>query len=272
MAAQTPQSAGTSDMPVVILCGGKGTRLKEETEFIPKPLIPIGDKPILWHIMKIYYAQGFRHFVLLLGYKGDQIKRYFFQQALYSPHFTIRSSAKGPQIDYHMAPEEAWDVTFIDTGLETQTGGRLKAAADFLKKEKTFLFTYGDGVGNINLKKLLAGHEKSGAIATLTGVHHPGQYGEIRLEKDAFRFYEKPSRPDVYINGGFFALDRRIFDRIPAAKSTSFEQNVLPRLAKSEELHVVPHDGYWQSMDTLRDAELLNATWASGKAPWKIWK
>lgn len=264
-------SAQKTNIPVVILCGGRGTRLKEETEFIPKPLIAIGGKPILWHIMKIYYAQGFRRFVLLLGYKGEKIKDYFYHSALYSDFYTIRSTKKGPVIDYHTPPEDAWDVTFFDTGEDTQTGGRLKAARDVLKKEKTFLFTYGDGVGNIDVHKLLASHKRSGKIATLTGVRHPGQYGEIREERGAFKFYEKPARRDVLLNGGFFALERSIFDHIPDAPSTSFEQDVLPKLAQADELGVVPHEGYWQSMDTLRDAELLNATWASGKAPWKLW-
>lgn len=228
-----------SQIPVAILCGGRGTRLREETEFIPKPLVSIGEKPILWHIMKIYYAQGFRKFVLLLGYKGYKIKEYFHQYPVYHSDFTMRHGDVS-EIIYHNRPSEDWEITFVDTDLDTQAGGRIKKAEKFLKNE-VFMLAYGDCLANM---EVLGGEVTS--------------------------FAEKPPQPK-HINGGFFVLNQRIFDILPNDPLLNFEKDTLPKLAKTGQLGLYEHSGYWQCMDNLHDMELLNDEWQKGGAPWKIW-
>ncbi|MDP3935233.1 MAG: glucose-1-phosphate cytidylyltransferase [Candidatus Giovannonibacteria bacterium] len=258
-----------SQIPVVILCGGRGTRLKEETEFVPKPLVKIGEKPILWHIMKIYYAQGFKKFVLLLGYKGYQIKEYFHQYPIYHSDFTMRQG-KTSEIIYHNRPDEDWEVTFVDTGLDTQTGGRIKKAEKFLK-DGAFMLTYGDCLANVDLQKLLESHYASNKLATVTGVYPPGRFGEMVVSGgDVVSFAEKPPQ-SKHINGGFFVLGPKIFTALSGDPLLNFEKHVLPKLAEEKQLALYAHPGYWQCMDTLHDMELLNEEWQRGSASWKIW-
>jgi len=270
-ASKGPHKGGVSDIPVVIFCGGRGTRLKEETEVIPKPLVPIGDKPILWHIMKIYYAQGFRNFILLLGYKGSKIKEYFSNYMLYTSDFTLSPSKNGATARYHTKPEEKWHVTFVETGLDTQTGGRLKKAEKYIDSP-VFMLTYGDGVADVDLSKLLATHRSKKRLVTMSGVIPPGRFGEVLRKKgDVIAFNEKPKRSDTLINGGFFAVDKRIFKELSGEQTLEFEKHVLPELAAKRELAVYAHEGYWQCMDTIRDMEHLNREWSEGSPPWKVW-
>ena len=267
------QALKKEEIPVVILCGGRGTRLKEETEVTPKPLVPIGEHPILWHIMKIYGAQGFRKFVLLVGYKGEQIKDYFYKYPVFHSDFTIHLGARREQkIIYLDQPKEDWEVTILDTGLHTQTGARLRKAEAFLKA-KTFMLTYGDGVANIDLDRLLKFHYESGKVATVTGVRPPARFGAITVKSGvAFKFREKAQGPGSYINGGFFAVDRDVFQHMNMDESLSFEQDVLEDLAEKQQLAVYRHNGYWECMDTIRDVEFLNEEWQGGSASWKIWE
>ncbi len=258
------------DIPVVIFCGGKGTRLREETEIIPKPMVRIGDKPILWHIMKIYYTQGFRNFILLLGYKGEKIKDYFSNYMLYASDLTLSRDAWGMETSYHKKPAEDWRITFVETGPDTMTGGRLKRIESFIRAP-FFMLTYGDGVANVNLKELIKTHSEKEALVTITGVHPPARFGELHIDDGhVVAFNEKP-KTDALINGGFFAVDRKVFKHIPKGDEINFEMDVLPGIAKDSRMAAHRHEDYWQCMDTIRDMEVLNEKWASGKAPWKIW-
>ena len=273
---QTSKNLSTGDIPVVIFCGGRGTRLKEETEFIPKPMVRIGDRPILWHIMKIYYAQGFRRFVLLLGYKGEKIREYIHNYALYANDFTLTHGTSSTKLKYHRRPAESWQISCVNTGLDTQTGGRLKKIADLIKSP-VFMLTYGDGVADVDMHALLKEHRNKNRLVTITGVPPPVRFGEIVLKNnEVVSFNEKPSQASSHlnksiINGGFFAINSDIFARISDDESLVFERDVLSVLAKQGELAVAPHRGYWQCMDTIRDTEILNEAWKSGNAPWKMW-
>lgn len=261
-----------ADIPVLIFCGGRGTRIKEETELIPKPLVKIGGKPILWHIMKIYYAQGFRRFVLLLGYKGEKIKEYIHNYALYTKDFTLKHRPGSAHVKFHGASPESWEVTCIDTGQDTQTAARLKKASAHLGKAPLFMLTYGDGVADVDLDELLKNHRKHKTLVTMTGVRPPARFGEIIMDQGkVVAFDEKPEQTTMLINGGFFAVDPKVFKHIADDDALTFERHVLPELAKKGELSVMPHGGYWQCMDTIRDMELLNTEWNSGQAAWKIW-
>lgn len=272
MIKQQNKKINISEIPVAILCGGKGARLKEETEAIPKPLVKIGDHPILWHVMKIYHAQGFRKFVLLTGYKGEKIKEYFYRYPMHHSDFTISFSGGAMRIDYHTLPKEDWQVTILDTGLDTQTGARLKQAKKFIDSG-TFMLTYGDGVANVDFKELLKFHQAQGRIATITGVYPPGRFGMIETYgSKVVNFSEKPKVKEGYINGGFFAIEPKIFKFLSNDPKLNFEKEVLPRLASASHLSVYPHHRYWQCMDTLRDVEFLNEEWEKGNAKWKLWK
>lgn len=265
--------AKASDIPVVILCGGKGTRLHEETMHVPKPLVVIGDKPILWHIMKCFHEQGYRRFILLLGYKGEKIKEYFLHYAQYSRDFVVKQTSKGQTVTYLSKPTEDWEVTLLDTGAETQTGGRIKQLETVLKKEKRFLLTYGDGVSDVTLLDTLNSHLASKKVVTMTGVQPAARFGEIKAgERGGWRFLEKPTVSDKRINGGFFVVETSLLQQLPLHRSLNFEVEVLPKLAEADQLNISTHDGYWRCMDTLHDAEALRSEWASGNAPWKIWK
>jgi glucose-1-phosphate cytidylyltransferase len=258
-------------MKVVILCGGKGTRLREETEYRPKPLASIGGKPILWHIMKTYSAYGFHEFVLCLGYKGDMIKDYFMNYDLLNSDFTIELGSKQIVRDKIAHDEANWRVSLVDTGVETQTGGRLARVRKYLGNDESFLLTYGDGVTDVNVREVIEFHRQSGRTATLTGVHPVGRFGELSVQGDAVRhFNEKPASSESWVNGGYFVLNQSIFDYLDGDECV-LEYGPLQRLSAEEQLGVYRHDGYWQCMDTLRDMELLNQRWAAGDAPWKIW-
>ncbi len=258
-------------MKVVILCGGLGTRLREETEFRPKPMVPIGGRPILWHIMKIYAHYGHKDFILCLGYKGEVIKDYFRNYHWNMSDVTLKLGRQ-PQITYHNAhAEEDWSVTLLDTGQETQTGGRLKRALAHIDTD-TFLFTYGDGVTNSNINESIDFHRKHGAIATLTAVKPSGRFGELAMDGQTITaFHEKPEKEAGFVSGGFFVMNRRIGDYLEDDR-TPLEQRPLERLTQERQLKAYLHDGFWQCMDTFREQELLNKIWNTGKAPWKVWQ
>ena len=256
-------------MKTVILCGGLGTRLSEETEVRPKPMVEIGGRPILWHIMRGYAHWGFTEFVLALGYKGEQIKRYFVDYCQLQSHLTV-SLASG-KVTAHDGEREDWTVHLVDTAAATQTGGRLKRLARWLGKEP-FLMTYGDGVSGVDVRALLAFHRHHGRLATVTAVRPPSRFGGLVFDGDLIReFTEKPQIGEGWINGGFFVLEPGVLDYI-AGDDIVFEREPLERLAKDGQLAAYRHDGFWQCMDTLRDLRLLESLWESGAAPWKVWR
>jgi glucose-1-phosphate cytidylyltransferase len=255
-------------MKAVILAGGLGTRITEESVLRPKPMIEIGHKPVLWHIMKIYSAHGITDFVICLGYKGYQIKEYFANYLLHTSDVTFK--IKADQIKIHKRHTEDWTVTLIDTGEDTMTGGRLKRAGPYLGDEP-FCFTYGDGVSDINVSDLVAFHSATGKLATVTAVQPPGRYGALEIDSNLVtNFREKPVGDDAWINGGFFVLEPQVLDYI-ADDSTSWEDAPVQTLAIEGQLAAYRHAGFWQSMDTLRDKRLLEELWSAGAAPWKQW-
>jgi glucose-1-phosphate cytidylyltransferase len=259
-------------MKVIILCGGKGTRLREETEYRPKPLVNIGGKPILWHIMKTYSAYGFHDFVLCLGYKGEMIKDFFVNYDLRNSDFTINLGTKEIVKDNVSHEEANWRVSLVDTGDETMTGGRLARIRPYIGVDEDILLTYGDGLADIDVASLVRFHRESGRVATLTGVHPVGRFGELAVQGDrVHQFAEKPVASDTWINGGYFVLNRRIFDYLTGDDCT-LEREPLERLSADGQLGIYKHRGYWQCMDTLRDMEKLNREWASGSAAWKVWR
>ena len=256
-------------MKAVILAGGLGTRISEESHLKPKPMIEIGGKPILWHIMKQYSAHGIHDFVICLGYKGYAIKDFFANYFLHTSDVTF--NMRENRMDVHQNYSEPWSVTLVDTGEETMTGGRLLRTAPYLKDEKAFCFTYGDGVSDIDISKLISFHEAHGKMATVTAVQPPGRYGALQMMGDqVLGFTEKPRGDGGWINGGFFVLSPKVLPFI-AGDATSWEAEPLMRLAELEQLHAYEHSGFWQPMDTLRDKNHLEALWQSGEAPWKQW-
>ncbi len=258
-------------MKAVILAGGFGSRLSEETENIPKPLIEIGGKPILWHIMKIYSSYGINDFIVCCGYKGNLIKEYFNNYFLYQSDvtFTINDNS----MSVNRKGVEKWKVTLVDTGQNTMTGGRLKRIKEYLKNEKIFCLTYGDGVADINISKLIAFHKKHGKLATLTATRPQARFGAIKINSNnqINNFEEKPRGDGSWINGGFFVLSPKVIDIIKDDK-TKFELEPLASLAKKGQLFAFKHDSFWMPMDILRDKNHLNNLWNTDKAPWKIWK
>ena len=257
-------------MKVVIFCGGLGTRLREETEFRPKPMVPVGERPILWHIMKIYAHYGHKDFVLCLGYKGEIIKEYFRNYHWNTSDVSLRLGAR-PQIKYHnQHDEEDWSVTLVDTGQATMTGGRLKRALKFIE-EDSFLLTYGDGVTNSDINASIAFHQAQKKIVTITAVQPSGRFGDIDIKNSkVIAFREKPERETGFINGGFFVMDKRIDDYLTDDQCV-LEQESLNRLAAEGEIAAYLHTGFWQCMDTYREQQLLTNMWNSGQAPWKVW-
>jgi glucose-1-phosphate cytidylyltransferase len=256
-------------MKAVILAGGMGTRISEESHLRPKPMIEIGGRPILWHIMKIYAAHGISDFIICLGYKGYMIKEYFANYVLHNSDVTI--DARENRILHHSSTAEPWRVTLIDTGESTMTGGRLKRVARYLDANEPFCFTYGDGVGDVDITALVAFHKQHARRATLTAVVPPGRYGALSFAGDRVeRFIEKPPGDNAFINGGFFVLEPSVIDLIKEDSSV-WEAEPLERLAGSGELMAWRHHGFWQPMDTLRDKTQLEALWATGAAPWKAW-
>jgi glucose-1-phosphate cytidylyltransferase len=257
-------------MKVVILAGGYGTRLSEETGVKPKPMIEIGEKPILWHIMKIYSAQGLKDFVICLGYKGYMIKEYFATYSLQMSDVTF--DLRNNRTEIHHNGTEPWLVTLVDTGLNTMTGGRMKRVKDYIGDE-TFCLTYGDGVTKVDIKELIAFHKAQKTLATLTAVQSPGRFGAFRLGKDQSKiegFKEKPLGDGAWINGGFFVLEPRVLEYIEG-DSTVWEREPLENLANNGLLSAFKHTGFWHPMDTLRDKNVLDEMWQSGNAPWKVW-
>lgn len=255
-------------MKVVILCGGLGTRLREETETRPKPMVEIGGRPILWHIMQGYASHGFPEFVLALGYKGDIIKRYFLDY--YRLHSNLSVSLTTGAVREYDGDREEWVVHLVDTGLTTQTGGRLKRLAPWLGNE-TFMLTYGDGVCDANIHDLVRFHKSHGRLATVTAVRPPARFGGLSFKGDLVtEFSEKPQIGEGWINGGFFVLEPKVLDYIEC-DDTIWEREPLERLAKDGQLAAYRHPGFWQCMDTMRDVRLLEGLWANGKAPWKVW-
>jgi glucose-1-phosphate cytidylyltransferase len=257
-------------MKAVILAGGLGTRLSEETAVKPKPMVEVGGQPILWHIMKIYSAHGINDFVICCGYKGYVIKEYFANYFLRMSDVTFDMCAN--RMDVHTGNAEPWRVTLVDTGENTLTGGRLKRVREHIGNE-TFCFTYGDGVSDIDITQLLKFHQEQGTLATLTAVQPPGRFGAIALKQEQNRistFQEKPEGDGAYINGGYFVLEPEVIDYI-ADDSTTWEQEPLQKLAHSDQLSAFKHNGFWQPMDTLKDKNYLEKLWQSNKAPWKVW-
>ncbi len=260
-----------TSMKTVILAGGYGTRLSEETTIKPKPMAEIGGKPILWHIMKIYSSQGFNDFIILVGYKSHLIKEYFANYWLHKSDVTFNLG--NHTMNVHKNGSEKWKVTLVETGENTMTGGRLLKAKKYIGKE-TFFCTYGDGVSDVNLKKLLDFHKKQNVLATLTGVQPPGRFGAFTLhEKQNLitSFREKPHGDGAWINGGYFVIEPKALDYIKDDK-TVWEQDPLKKLAENEELAAYRHEGFWHPMDSLRDKNVLEGLWQRGNAPWKVWK
>jgi len=256
-------------MKAIILAGGLGTRISEETSTRPKPMVEIGGKPILWHILKTYSAHGINDFIICCGYKGYVIKEYFANYFLHSSDVTF--DMQHNKMEVHERHAEPWRVTLVDTGDDTLTGGRLKRVAHYVQDEDAFCFTYGDGVADIDVSAQLAFHQQHGKLATITAVQPPGRYGALHLDGDSVRgFIEKPQGDGGWINGGFFVLSPRCIDLI-ASDDTPWESEPLMRLAALDQLRAYSHQGFWQPMDTLRDKNHLEALWDSGKAPWKIW-
>ena len=255
-------------MKLVILAGGIGTRITEESKLKPKPMIDIGGKPILWHIMKIYEAHGVKDFIVCLGYKGYMIKEFFSNLRLHSSDFTINPDGK---ITFHGGPGNDWRLTLIDTGAETQTGGRILRVKDFIK-EDNFFMTYGDGLGDVDIKKLYQAHLDNGCLATVTAVRPTARFGALEISNDKVTaFVEKPITEGGLINGGFFVLNKKALGYVQGDQ-TLWEQEPMRNLAKNGQLGAFAHDGFWQPMDTLREKLLLEELWVSGRAPWKIWK
>jgi len=255
-------------MKAVILAGGLGTRISEETHLKPKPMIEIGGKPILWHILKIYSAHGVNEFVICVGYKGYVIKEYFANYFLHMSDVTF--DMVGNRMEVHQKNAEPWRVTIVDTGEETMTGGRLKRVRDYLGDE-SFCFTYGDGVADVDITALTQFHKMQGTKATVTAVQPPGRYGALRMESDLVQeFQEKPIGDGAWINGGFFVLEPSAIDLVKDDR-TIWEREPMEALADRQELAAFRHNGFWRPMDTLRDKVALEELWDSGKAPWKIW-
>jgi len=257
-----------NDLPVMILAGGLGTRLREETEFRPKPMVPVGGKPILWHIMKNYAAFGFYRFIICLGYKGEMIKDYFLNYRYHDVDLTINTSTG--LVTEHQAHDEAWEITLVDTGLDCLTGGRIARAAKYVDTER-FLLTYGDGLADININSLLNFHLAHGKLVTLSGVSLPSRFGNLQLNENVVTaFLEKESNNKDWINGGFFVLEKTALTYISNSSSCTFEQEPLKNLAADAQLMMYKHQGFWHCMDTQRDHQKLEELWKTS-APWKMW-
>ena len=256
-------------MKIVILCGGMGTRLREETEIKPKPMVEIGGMPILWHIMKTYASHGFNEFILCLGYKGEVIKEFFYHYEVLSNDFTIELGTK--KIEVHPRhSEQGWKISLVDTGFNAMTGARVKRIERFIDGD-TFMLTYGDGVTDLNIKELLTFHKNHGRIGTVTGVFPPSRYGELVIQEDqVMSFSEKPSNTNS-ISGGYFVFDRRLFNYLKDDEQCVLEKEPLERLTMDGELKVFHHRGFWQCMDTYRDYKYLNDMWEKGNPPWRVW-
>ena len=259
-------------MDVVILCGGKGTRLSEETIEKPKPMVEIDGMPILWHIMKIYSHYGFKRFILALGYKGDQIKQYFYNYRITSSDFRLELNPQTEPQYFNHSDEADWEITFVDTGQDTLKGGRIKRIEKYIGSD-LFHLTYGDGVGNIDLKKLVAFHESHGCIGTVSAVHPPSRFGEMVLEGESvLEFEEKPQMGGGYINGGFFVFNKKVLSYLTDDENCDFEFGPLQQIAKEGDLKAFRHDDFWQCMDNVRERDYLDHLIKTNNAPWMVWK
>jgi glucose-1-phosphate cytidylyltransferase len=260
-------------MKVVILCGGKGTRLREETEFRPKPMLPIGGRPILWHIMKIYANYGLTDFVLCLGHKGDIIKDYFRNYLWHTSDVTLRLGTHENEVFHNRQDEHGWTVTLAETGEETLTAGRIAKVRKYIGDDEHFFLTYGDGVGDVDVRACYENHLASGKILTMTTVHPPGRFGEVALTAggEVTSFNEKPQTEEGWINGGFFCASSRLFAYLDDSEDMLLEKQPMQRLAAEGQLNAYPHTGFWQPMDTFQEFTRLNELWDSGRAPWKLW-
>ncbi len=269
-AVRTHSTNPAAGLDVMILCGGLGTRLREETEFKPKPMVEIGGKPILWHIMKHYHGYGVRNFILCLGYKGDAIRDYFLNYRRRNSDLAV-DFGKGTVEELSNGFDEDWRVVLAETGHDSLTATRIRKALQYVRGDR-FMATYGDGVCDVDLSALVRHHEGAGRLATVTAVHPSSRYGELAIQNGVVHtFREKPQVNDGWINGGFFVFDRTAFDDVNEAENPSLEQGVLEHLAQDGELAVYQHPGFWQCMDTYREMQLLNEMWEKGHAPWKTW-
>jgi len=258
-------------MKVVILAGGFGTRLSEETDIKPKPMVEIGGKPIIWHLMKIYSFYGFNEFIICLGYKGYLIKEFFANYFLHTSDVTFDYSKKVLTTVVHSQHSEPWKVTLVDTGLNTMTGGRLRRVKNYIDNDKPFFMTYGDGLSNININTLLESHHISKKLATVTAVYPPGRFGSLLIrDNDVTEFTEKPLGDGGFINGGFFVLDPKVIDLIDS-DNTVWEKEPISKLVIKNQLNAFIHDDFWQPMDTLREKNMLEDLWLNKKAPWNTW-
>lgn len=259
-------------MDVIILCGGKGTRLSEETIEKPKPMVEIGGMPILWHIMKIYSYYGYKRFVLALGYKGGQIKQYFYNYRITGSDFRLELNPHTQPEYFNHSDETDWDITFVDTGQDTLKGGRIKRIERYIQSD-LFHLTYGDGVGNIDLKKLVAFHKSHGCIGTVSAVHPPSRFGEMVIEGESvLEFEEKPQMGRGYINGGFFVFNKNVFSYLTEDEDCDFEFGSLQQIAREGNLKAFRHNSFWQCMDNVRERDYLDNLVRTNKAPWMVWK
>lgn len=257
---------------VVILCGGKGSRLSEETVLKPKPIVEIGERPILWHIMKIYAHSGYKRFILALGYKGEDIKKYFYDYRTMSADFTLSEDPHKPPQLHNIPQDSDWEITFVDTGLDTLKGGRIKRLEKYIKSDN-FLLTYGDGVANINIDELYGFHTSHGKIGTVTAVRPPSRFGELVLSGDkVIKFEEKPQLGTGLINGGFFVFKREFLNYLTPDEDCDFEFGPLQKLAQDGQLRAYSHMGFWQCMDNVRDRDYLSKLWDNNEAEWKVWR
>jgi len=260
-------------MKVVILCGGKGTRLREETEYRPKPMVPIGNRPILWHIMKIYAHYGHNDFILCLGYKGDMIKEYF-RNYLWNICDITLSLGRKPAIQFHdHHDEEDWKVTLADTGEDSMTAFRVRQIQRYIPADQSFLLTYGDGLASIDINASIAAHKASGKVCTISAVHPAGRFGALRIEDDGRiqKFNEKPQFEETHDNGGYMVCSHRFLDYLPNDPGVMLEYTPMDNLVRDGQLNAYMHEGFWQPMDTYQEAQYLNQLWSTGKAPWKVW-
>jgi glucose-1-phosphate cytidylyltransferase len=253
---------------VVILCGGQGTRMREETEYRPKPMVEVGGRPLLWHIMKLYAAHGLCDFVLCLGYRGQTIKQYFLDYRALASDMTV--NLRSGQVDHHAHEAEDWNVTLVDTGEHAMTGARVRRVAHTLGESDIFLCTYGDGLADVDITHLIAFHRAHGKLATVTGVHPPARFGELAHDDGVVGSFREKPRGGL-VSGGFFVFDRRVLDRLSPEDGCVLEAEPLERLAANGELRLYQHDGFWQCADTVRDVELLRGLWEGGRAPWQVW-
>ena len=272
--SQGAEFVAPTSVPTIILCGGRGSRIADAFPVLPKPLIPVGERPILWHIMKVYASAGFTDFVLALGWLGDQVRRFFLDYEAITSDFRLELGRTGSIEFLDRHPEEGWRITCIDTGRDTLTGGRVRQAAQHLDAPR-IMVTYGDGVGDVDVGALLAHHDKSGLLATVTAVFPPSRFGELDISSDGMvrEFAEKPQTSTGAISGGFMVFEREAIDRyFPADRDVMLEREPLARLAADGQLGAYVHHGFWQPMDTARERTILEELWSSGRAPWRIWE